>query len=262
MSSTSFLAPARAALVLSLGLAFGCAEVAGPLGDGTDPAGPGSASSETRIYLTGGSGSSAQGALAPLFSVAGGGPLTLAQIHDFAVEIDEVQAKPEEGPWETVWSQGEEEDPLQITLEVLQSGEVELLASAEGLPAGSYEHVRFAVSDAWIAFAEAVTVGQNTYEAYTDVESYPMKVPSDELKVPTAHFDVSEEGGGTVVIVFDAGESAAKIIATGSGMILMRPVLTEADEEEEAEVESEEEGSEEEGSGEEESGGDTSGGSS
>ncbi len=87
-----------------------------------------------------------------------------------------------------------------------------------------------------------------TYPPYTEIEGHDLTVPSGVVKIPTAHCEVGEEEGSVLVIVFQADASAAAITATGSGRLLMRPVLVEADEELEEAASTEEEEEEEEGS--------------
>lgn len=232
--------PARC-LTLAAGLGLlACGEATAPEAERLASA------AETRIFLSSGI-SSESDVPPPSFSVNGlRPPVAPFQIHALSIAVDRVEAKPAEGPWSTVWARGEGEDPLTFDLAALEAGELELVAAAE-LGAGAYENVRLSVSSAWISFEEAVEVGNVTYAPYTEIEEHDLTIPSGVIKIPTAHFEVGEEEGGVLVIVFQADASAAAIAATGSGRLLMRPVLVEGDEElEEATSTEEEEGEEEE----------------
>lgn len=99
------------------------------------------------------------------------------------------------------------------------------LAVAEGeLPAGDYDGVRFFFSDATITFdppAQNPSTGEEIAEA-------SLVVPSGDqtgIKVPGASFTVEGEGTTEFAVMFDANTSVQNVNITGTGQVMMAPVL-------------------------------------
>lgn len=99
------------------------------------------------------------------------------------------------------------------------------LAVAEGeLPAGDYDGVRFFFSDATITFdppAQNPSTGEEIAEA-------SLVVPSGDqtgIKVPGASFTVEGEAATEFAVMFDANTSVQNVNITGTGTVMMAPVL-------------------------------------
>lgn len=111
---------------------------------------------------------------------------------------------------------------------------------AEGdLPAGDYDGVRFFFSEATISFdppAQNPSSGEEIAEA-------DLVVPSGAqtgIKVPGASFTVEGEGTTEFAVLFDADTSVQNVNITGTGQVMMAPVLVgENDDDDEEEGASE-----------------------
>lgn len=119
--------------------------------------------------------------------------------------------------------------PLIIDPATIAAGEVEVMTSAP-LPAGEYDNLRLTPESVTIQFTSSasstpIMVGNHTYEPAP--VTHDVTVPSGRIQIPTAHFVV--DGGGVVLILWDADATAASINATGSGKILLQPVFVEGD---------------------------------
>jgi hypothetical protein len=121
------------------------------------------------------------------------------------------------------------------SLEVVGNGRIDLmhLPGEEGdgliiaageIPPGVYSHLRLFVSEAVIWFNAAIERPNGVlFEA--DV-GYEVVIPSvDETGIKTKLGFEVPEGGGEIVLVFDTENMMARAIASGSGEIIVAPVL-------------------------------------
>lgn len=120
------------------------------------------------------------------------------------------------------------------TLDLIQDlSDDQTVTVAEGeLPAGDYDQVRFFLSEAEITFATEMAVS-GPGEDIPAGEPVSLRIPSSEqsgLKVPDAGFTVGE-AATEVTITFDEGTSIQNITITGTGQVIMAPVLAAGDEE-------------------------------
>lgn len=96
------------------------------------------------------------------------------------------------------------------------------------LAAGSYGNIRILYEEATINLANDVSVGPASFLVADN--PHDLTIPSgaqNGIKIPTAGFEVGEGAGETVTIEFDASLSVQNITATGSGKLMMNPVLKE-----------------------------------
>lgn len=119
------------------------------------------------------------------------------------------------------------------TLELLglPVGDGLTVATSEGLPAGDYDGVRFFFTDARITFANPIEV-PGPGDDIPAGEAVSLRIPSGEqtgVKVPGASFTVSDGGGTEVTILFDTGTSVRNVTVTGTGEVIMAPVLAPGD---------------------------------
>lgn len=91
------------------------------------------------------------------------------------------------------------------------------------LEAGTYKNIRLTFDEASsiIVLSEDVTVGNTTYEAGT---AYPLRIPSNVIKT-SATFTIAENSLSSVNLVFSTDASVANITSTGSGQLIMNPVI-------------------------------------
>lgn len=164
---------------------------------------------------------------ASLFSALATGPVALDNVASITLDITRVDALPAQADTasETAW----------ISLEVTAGGQINLLAlpaADEGgltlargeLPAGTYSNVRLFVENPTITLRDAVRVGQQTYPADQPI---PLFIPSGAqtgLKTSIS-FTVADGEAPDVKLIFDAGASVNRIIATGAGRLILPPVL-------------------------------------
>lgn len=106
----------------------------------------------------------------------------------------------------------------------LSDGQTVTLADGE-LDAASYDQVRLFVDSAAIVFSEPQPLPGGGDETVTEAQ---LEIPSagqTGIKIPGAGFTVEEESPATVEILFDAGTSVQNINITGTGQVMMAPVL-------------------------------------
>ena len=98
------------------------------------------------------------------------------------------------------------------------------------LAVGDYGNVRICYEDpASINLANDVTVGPSDFLAADN--PHDLTIPSGPqtcIKIPTASFIIDEETAETLTIEFDAALSVQTVTATGNGVLMMSPVLTES----------------------------------
>jgi Domain of unknown function (DUF4382) len=158
------------------------------------------------------------------------GLIALDAIESIKVTITGVDAIRTEG----------DEGYIQLQLAEDATGEIDLLAlpvdggeagvglqlASGGVPAGTYTGIRlrYAVGTATITLLEEVTVGNETFDAGPHMLAIPSG-PQTGIKVPFASLTLDGEDTGTVVLTFDADATIQHVTATGSGKLLLVPVL-------------------------------------
>jgi hypothetical protein len=120
-------------------------------------------------------------------------------------------------------------EPVTLDLRSLPSEEDTPLIIASGqLPIGDYGNVRLMVSAAEVEFTEAITVGQHTFDATPT--AHTVEIPSVEnsgLKT-NLRFSVSGDDSGAAVdvgLVFDPEATFLHVVTTGSGKVMLTPVI-------------------------------------
>lgn len=101
-----------------------------------------------------------------------------------------------------------------------------LVIAVGAVDAGEYRMVRLLVSGGTIVFEQAVTVGQFTFDP-DEPDGYEVTIPSGAqtgLKTDLA-FTVGEGGSTVVNLLFDEGATFQNVTATGSGTVILTPVL-------------------------------------
>lgn len=244
--SLLFTERARAAgtylLALSLAGALALSSVA--CSDGTTATGPddGPGGDEGSVTFYVGNPGQASASIGPSARASVSGarpPVDPDQIHSLEIMVESIQAHMTTSatgtpPWITI----DLDPPVMIDPATLELGQVAVMTSAE-MPEGDYDIVRLIPESVTVQFQTSssttpIVVGQREY-APAPAE-HPATVPSGRITIPTAHFTV-DDGGGAVMIVWDAEETAATVNATGSGMILVLPVFNEATPGQEADLE-------------------------
>jgi hypothetical protein len=161
-------------------------------------------------------------------------PLDLANVSSLVVEILAVQVRraapeAEEGEPETddegEWIALELETPALLDLlAVPEEGDDPPLVIASGvLEAGDYTGLRLIVGTATVTFIEPFTVGQSLFEG-----EHAVTVPSGAqtgLKAQVAFTVTGDEDVDVVGILFDQGATLGNAVATGSGTVILTPVL-------------------------------------
>jgi hypothetical protein len=158
----------------------------------------------------------------------GAAELSLSAVDSINLRITAIEAlRVDEGGEETRVTLSLRDNALSmINLLKLPSSDADAWLLARGdIPAGTYTglRLRFDVASATITLNEAVTVGQQVWEAGT----YPLEVPSGEnngIRIPFATITIGEDATADVVLKFD-GNTTVHTVATGSGTLKMSPVL-------------------------------------
>jgi hypothetical protein len=203
--------------MLSLGLAA--------CGDGTGPAGSG----DVQVLLN--QSVVANSVLAAEVATSGGAAISLVDVESIEVTVTRVQAL----------LRGEDEDGggwVDLALAPAAESQIDLLSLpvsgleiANGtLAVGTYGNVRIFFEDpANISLANDVSVGPS--EFLVAENAHDLVIPSAAqtgIKISTAGFEVDEAAGETLTIEFDAALSVQTVTATGNGVLMMSPVLTES----------------------------------
>lgn len=120
------------------------------------------------------------------------------------------------------------DEPVTVDLATLPAEDAPPVVIAAGaLPVGDYENIRLFVQDEKVVFAEAFSVGQSLFDADTE---YSVEIPSgdntgiktDLTLVVTADADGNPEA---VNLLFDSDATFRGAVATGSGKVILPPVL-------------------------------------
>ncbi len=203
-------------VMLSLGLAA--------CGGGTGPEGSG----DVQVLLS--QRVVANSVLAAELGASGGAAISLADVESIEITVTGVQA---------LLRGGDEDGGGWVDLDLtLGQNPIDLLSLpgsgleiANGeLAVGTYGNIRIFFQDpANISLANNVSVGPSDF--LVDGNPHNLRIPSGAqtgIKIPTAGFEVNETTGETLTIVFDAALSVQTVTATGNGVLMMSPVLTES----------------------------------
>lgn len=210
------------------GLAVMAAVSGAALVNGCSDSGPTLAPSQTRIAIA--DGAATHAALPLTLSVSG----SLVSIPASAVDQLEIEFtdiaylapgddENAESSWLTLTLDAVTVDLMAIPAEDVGSF---LLGEAD-VPVGDYRKVRLLTGDGTIVFNQTVTVPGMTFDPDTE---YPVTIPSGDqtgLKV-TVSFEVveGEEGeANAAYILFEPGTTFQNVTVTGSGTIILTPVL-------------------------------------
>ncbi len=219
--------PGRLVLTGALALAVplsGCSPP-GP----AEPEGPGSVT----FYVGDPGGASADVLTGPQASIAGGRPAVEAdQISSLEIAVAHIEAHQSGGGG---WIGVDLDPSVTINPPTLDAGQVAVMTTTT-LPLGEYDNVRLIPESITVQFVTSSTttpivVGNQEFAPAPTTHAVELPGGLDTgILIPTAHFSVTEEGG-VVLLFWDADATAASVNATGSGLILLRPVFVEADEE-------------------------------
>ena len=202
-------------VMISLGLAA--------CGGGTGPEGSG----DVQVLLS--QRVAANSVLAAELGASGAAAISLADVESIIVTITGVQAL----------LRGEDEDgggwvdlglPLgQNPIDLLSLPGSGLEIANGELAVGTYGNIRIFYEDpASINLFNNVSVGPSDFLVADN--PHDLRIPSGAqtgIKIPTAGFEVNGTGA-TLTIEFDAALSVQTVTATGNGVLMMSPVLTES----------------------------------
>ena len=212
-------------------IAAGCSDTGGP--DSTGEAVAGTGLLMVTMQQSSGAGVSA------VQSVQGeeSGKIDLDNVASLTVRVTSIQFLPA-GADDTEENGGASEEdgggwivlefaePVAFDLLALPTeGESPLVVAAGAVAAGDYRKVRYLVGDAIIVFNEAFTVGNATFEG-----EHAVTIPSGAkpgLKTDVAFTVVADDGGTPqeVTLLFEPGATFQNSTATGSGKVIVAPVI-------------------------------------
>lgn len=158
-----------------------------------------------------------------------GAVVTLADVDSLNVRLTRVEAMPlafepdsgDAGAWQTVEVAG---SGLINLVKLPTQTQGAFVVATDSIPASEYIDLRFFMEDLTIWFNKQIQVGQIVFQPNTP---YTVTLPSGAqtgLKTK-ARFDLPE-GGAQVNILFDGTTTLANLAITGTGAIVLAPVLT------------------------------------
>jgi len=115
----------------------------------------------------------------------------------------------------------------QVTLDLLNlptEDDSPIVLAAGDVPAGDYTRLRIFIEGGAVNFLEPFSVGKTDYNADDD---YAITIPSADntgIKVSIS-LSVADGNADDVQLLFDEGATFRNVVATGSGMIKVPPVL-------------------------------------
>lgn len=211
---------AAAALIIAFGLTACSDSVTGP---GT---------STTSVTLTRAGGGSAALASQVMTPRTGLSQVNLEAVSSIVVRVDRVQVHRAEADEDG--GGDDEAGPAWVDLDV-EVQEIDLISDladgqtltiAEGeLAAGDYDQLRLFIQGATITFSEAQPVPGAGNQTVSEAQLTIPSVQQTGIKIPGASFTVEEDAGTTVEVEFEAGTSVQNINITGTGDVMMTPVL-------------------------------------
>ena len=159
-------------------------------------------------------------------ATAAQGKISVSQVDSLFITITSIAFLPvladgdtTEASWETIALT----DPLAIDLLALPAEDDSALVIAEGtLPEGDYERMRFLISASSIYFNASTTVGNATFDP--DAE-YDVKVPSGSSSGLKTDIGFTVAADTAVNVLFSTTATFEDVTATGSGMVILSPVL-------------------------------------
>lgn len=155
-------------------------------------------------------------------------PIDLNNVTSFAVEITSVEFLPVTANEENdiAWIRLSLDPAVTLDLLALPTSEDSPIVLTVGLvDEGAYRMVRLLVSGGTIMFDADVSVGQFTFAGAP--ESHLVTIPSGAqtgLKTNLV-FTIGEGGSTEVNLLFDESATFQNVIATGSGTVIIRPML-------------------------------------
>lgn len=144
--------------------------------------------------------------------------LELDVVESIILPIGAVEARQEGAGWVEIGRVDADIDLLSLP----EDG-VELVGG--DIPEGDYDRLRFFLTaDPIVVLTETVRVGRTTYEAGPN----PLRIPSVDqagFRV-AADFDVDDDDGEILTLFVDEDATLGRVKATGSGTLMIAPVLT------------------------------------
>ena len=173
----------------------------------------------------------ASSALADGFaSVADGSskPIDAGNVTSLTMQIDSIQfllaveeGVEDAGGWITLVLAG---DVVTLDLASLPPAfEAPLVIATGEVDAGSYQSVRLFVSDAEIVFVEDVSVGRAIFDKAPQIHA--VTIPSGAQTGLKTNMAFIVDGSTDVNLLFDEGATFRSATATGSGIVILSPVL-------------------------------------
>ena len=120
------------------------------------------------------------------------------------------------------------DEPLTVDFMALPApNESPVVIASGSVPVGTYRNVRLFVEDEFVVFSEPFTVGNSVFDMDTE---YPVVIPSaDKTGIKTdLTFTVTADNEGNeeeVNLLFDTEATFRGVTATGSGKVMLPPVL-------------------------------------
>lgn len=158
------------------------------------------------------------------------GTLTVSQIDSMYVRITSISAlradadtAENSGGWVTIQLADSGGKRINL-LRLPRQGQDSISLARGDLKEGTYKNIRlqFDSASGVIRLKQNVTVGNFNFTANTN---YSLRVPSGVLKIPAGSFKVAADSTTGVNLVFDANASVGTIVATGSGVLMINPVI-------------------------------------
>jgi len=133
----------------------------------------------------------------------------------------------EDGESEASWTSFELPEPITVDLLALPTEEATPLVIASGeLPAGDYEKLRFRISTSSIFLNTGTTVGNSTFNPDTP---YEVTVPSGATSGIKTDLGFSVADDVEINLLFSPNATFDGVTATGSGKVILSPVLKARD---------------------------------
>jgi hypothetical protein len=224
--------------VLALGAAVGCSDT-GNLGPG-DGMGDVTVNLQRTEVL---SASVVAAALEGEITAAPEGKVPMDQVQSLTITITSIEmlrdCEADEGAGDGTQSDGEcaenggwipleLDEPVTIDFMALPVPDDSVVVLASGsLPVGDYRNIRLFVRDEFVVFTADITVGNVVFKMGID---HPVVIPSgDKTGIKTdLSFTVTEDDEGNeeeVNLLFDTEATFRGVTATGSGKVMLPPVL-------------------------------------
>jgi hypothetical protein len=223
-TSTGNPVRALAVLVAATSVQFACNDV-------QSPGPPGSPTlAHVRILMSRSLAPAASAAM-PLLAVSGQqAQIAVSNVSLLTVTVTGIQCLSTDSALaaDSGWMDVTLDTPVTLDLLALPTADSSPVVIASGmLPEGSYTKVRLRVDDAHIMFVDDMTVGNASFTADTD---YLVTIPSGpQTGIKTdVQFDVAADSAGTVIdvpLLFDPAATFVNATATGSGKVILAPVI-------------------------------------